>query len=240
MKKRNNIITEKKTSIILTRSKELNEEMINEINTANQGNNYEFIECDLIEYELEIFDMSILDKFKNIIITSYYASLNMPKNNSHDIYVVGKKSAQILKEKGYNIKCCAKNVEELKNSLPQNIYNSTIYLSGNNITTNMPDDIEHKIFYKTYYREFLLKKQTERFKKGIDYILLYSSNCAKTLIKLLINNDLLNYLENTTVIAISANVKKIVEEYFKDIQICKNNNLMIDCLQKHERTKQTN
>ena len=52
---------------------------------------------------------------------------------------------------------------------------------------------------------------------GIDYILLYSQNCAKTLVKLLTKYNLINILKNTIVITISAKVANIVNIYFSNV-----------------------
>jgi hypothetical protein len=46
----------------------------------------------------------------------------------------------------------------------------------------MPFGITRKILYKTIYLESLSKNEITRYKQGIDYIVLYSENCAKALL----------------------------------------------------------
>ena len=147
-------------------------------------------------------------------------------------WVVGTKSAKILEEKGYNIKFMALNAESLKEQIPEEIYENTIYLSGNHITVNMPQQVARRIFYKVTYRESLSQEQILRYKQGIDYILIYSENCAKTLIKLLLKSNLMNYLENTTYIAISSKVEKVIKHHFRNTQICQGDDLMLEYLEK--------
>jgi len=95
----------------------------------------------------------------------------------------------------------------------------------------MPMHITRKIFYKVLYREFLSNKQLLRYKQGVDYVLLYSENCAKTLVKLLLENDLMNYLENTTYIVISSKVEKVIKSHFQKTEIRQGTDLILEYLE---------
>ncbi|MDG1437317.1 MAG: uroporphyrinogen-III synthase [Rickettsiaceae bacterium] len=226
-------------SVLLTRSKLLNAE----IKTKLQASGYDVLECNLIKYALQPFDISELRGYENLIITSYFAALNLPDRNINmdasdslfsdiNAWVVGMKSAKLLEAKGYKVQFCASSAEELKQNIPKEIYDSTIYLSSDHITVSMPEEIERKIFYTVKYKESLSSEQLSRYKNGIDYILIYSTNCAKTLIKLLVQNNLMNYLENTMLIVISSKVEKVVKRHFRNVQVCQGADLMLDYLEK--------
>ena len=75
-----------------------------------------------------------------------------------------------------------------------------------------------------------------RYKEGIDYIVLYSENCAKTLLKLLIENNLVNYLGNTTYIAISSKVARAasLEQVFKNVVVCHDSDSMLKHIEKDD------
>ncbi len=217
-------------SVLLTRSDSANAQLKERL----QQYDYELLECSLIEYELQQIDLSELEKFTDLVITSFFAASSLPSvpSKGMHVWVVGTKSAKIIGEKGYNIKFIAQSAESLKKQIPEEIYENTIYLSGNHITVNMPAPIMRRIFYKVTYRESLSQKQILRYKQGINYILIYSENCAKTLIKLLLENNLMNYLENTTYIAISSKVEKVIKHHFRNTQICQGDDLMLEYLEK--------
>ncbi|ADE30005.1 palindromic element RPE1 domain-containing protein [Rickettsia prowazekii] len=59
-------------------------------------------------------------------------------------------------------------------------------------------------------------------KMSIDFILLYSQNSAKTLVRLLLQNNLLQYLQDSLVIAISLKVANIVRPFIKNVVYCDN------------------
>ncbi len=230
-------------SVLLTRSEFANNELkkILEKPKYNLSEKYELLECSLIKYELQNIDLLELYKFQNIIVTSFFAANNLPelsnnnsdpsKNNIISAWVVGNKSAKILKQKGYEIQFIAQNAQELKSKILKTNLSNVIYPSSDKITVNMPSHITHKVFYKVFYKKSLSNEQILRYKQGIDYILLYSENCAKTFIKLLLDNNLIDYLKNTKYITISQKVAKIVEPYFENIRICKNSDLMLKYLE---------
>lgn len=216
-------------SILLTRAKSANSILKEKLMPYG----FDLFECSLIKYKLLPFDTSILNEYSDIIITSYFAANNLPNNNSTKyVWVVGENSKNILESKNYKIKFCAPDAITLKKELLKNDYTKAIYLSGNNITVEMPSSVRRVIFYNTHYKESLLQSEIQRIKQGVDYILLYSENCAKTLLQLLLENDLLKYLENTTIVAISFKVGRVVENYFKNIKNCNGSNQIIEFLEK--------
>ena len=98
----------------------------------------------------------------------------------------------------------------------------------------MPLGVTRKILYKTIYLKLLSENEITRYKQGIDYIVLYSENCAKTLLKLLIENNLMNYLGNTTYIAISSKVARVFERVFKNVVVCHDSDSMLKYIEKHD------
>jgi uroporphyrinogen-III synthase len=216
-------------SVLLTRAKSANSILKKKLL------NYDLLECSLIEYELLPLDNSRIINYSDLIITSYFAASNAPAalGKFKRAWVVGENSSKLLRDKGYEILFCAVNAASLKQKLVRTNLHSAIYLSGNNITIDMPSYVERQIFYNTHYKNNLSKLEIQRYKQGVDYILLYSENCAKTLLQLLLDNDLVKYLENTTIVAISSKVSKVVKSYFKNIEICNDSGQMIEFLEKN-------
>jgi uroporphyrinogen-III synthase len=203
--------------VLLTRSKEDNK-YLRQILVPK---NYACLEISLIEHVSVPFNITILENFTDIIITSKRAANLLPIDDGEkNAWVVGSASAEILRQKNYNIKYVAYSASELRDHLPHNIYNHMIYLSSNIISVEMPSNIKKTIVYKIKYKNYLSDSEIQILKNGIDYILLYSENCAKTLIKLIVGNDLLKYIENSVIIAISSKVEKIVKNHFKQIVTC--------------------
>lgn len=221
-------------SVLLTRSYLENREL--EQILISKG--YECINCSMIEYEDILFDYSILNNVKNIIITSKYAAhlIKIARPNQCT-FVVGQNSARILRSKNYQVNYVAANALELKNYFCE-IQIEGIYLAGNHITIEMPPEIKKYIFYKVNYTGILSYQELIRLRKGIDYILLYSENCAKTLIKLILEYELLKYLENSVVITISSKVESIIKPYFKNSFVSKEPDQMIKFLENYDRKKQ--
>ena len=210
------------TTILLTRSVQENEELIQVLNQYN----FRVISCPLLEYKNLEFDFSnILENYSNIIITSKYAAKLLllastqynSKATNHNAWVVGEISSALLKEAGFKIKYTAKDAQDLIKNLPINIYNTTIYLSANEITKNLPKEIKRQIIYEVNYSNTLQEDNIQDINNGVDYTLLYSLNCAKTLVRLLFKYDLLKKLENTMIIAISLRVANIMKQHFKNV-----------------------
>jgi len=217
-----------KKSILLTRAKSAN--LILKEKLLSYG--FDLFECSLIEYKLLAFDISILNKYSELVITSSFAANNLPNTDNMCAWVVGENTRNILEKKGYKIKFCAPDAITLKKELQKNAYIKAIYLSGDNITLEMPSNVSRIIFYNTIYKEFFSEFEIQRLSQGIDYILLYSENSAKTFLQLLLENGLLKNLENSTMVTISSKVANVVKGYFKNIKNCNGSNQIIEFLEK--------
>ena len=219
-------------SVLLTRSKAANSTLKEKFGNKD----LDLIECNLIEYELFPVKAEYINQFSDLIITSNFAANNIPIAPRADmpVWVVGEKSANTLKNKGYKVKFYASNVENLKRQIPDNLCSRMLYLSGDHISMNMPLGVTRKILYKTIYLKLLSENEITRYKQGIDYIVLYSENCSKTLLKLLIENNLMNYLGNTTYIAISSKVARVFERVFKNVVVCHDSDSMLKYIEKHD------
>lgn len=219
-------------SVLLTRSSKENRKIIERINKFNL--NCRYIECSLIKYKPLDFDINILNNYSNIIITSKRAAIIIAKyginKNSIDknIWVVGNTSKKLLENKlankGLKVVYTAKNVDDLIDHFPTNLYEHTIYLSSNEITKDLPDKIKRHIIYNVEYLSELPLSVVKEFENNIDFILLYSQNSADTLIKLLRQNNLLGYLQKSLVIAISLKVANIVRPFLKNVVYCDEQN----------------
>ncbi|WP_341795062.1 uroporphyrinogen-III synthase [Rickettsia endosymbiont of Rhinocyllus conicus] len=200
-------------SVLLTRSLEANLETTQEI-----GKYFHYINCPIIKYKTLDFDANILKNYSNIIITSKYAATIIVEYElNHNIWVVGDKSREILINKGFKIAYAGKNVDDLMQHFPDDLYEQAIYLSSNEITKDLPDKIKRYIIYNVEYLNELPLSVVKELKNSVDFILVYSQNSAKTLLKLLNENNLLEYLQNSLVIAISSKVANIVRPFFKNV-----------------------
>lgn len=215
-------------SILLTRAKSANLTLKEKL--APYG--FDLFECSLIEHKLLQFNAEILNEYSNIVITSSFAANNLPNNNGIYAWVVGENTKSILENKGYKIKFCVPDAITLKKELQKNTYIKAIYLSGDNIALEMPSNVSRAVFYNTFYKDSFSHFEIQRLSQGVGYILLYSENCAKTLLQLLLENGLLKYLESSTIVAISSKVAKVVESYFKNIKNCNGSNQIIEFLKK--------
>ncbi|WP_419235448.1 uroporphyrinogen-III synthase [Rickettsia endosymbiont of Nabis limbatus] len=210
-------------SILLTRSWEANLETTQEID--NHVLNFHYINCPIIKYKTLDFDINIWGGYSNIIITSKYAAAIIAEYKlNHNIWVVGDKSKQLLENKSLKIAYTAKNVDDLIQHFPSDLYKQTIYLSSNEITKDLPDKIKRYIIYNVEYLNELPLSVVKELKNSVDFVMLYSQNSAKTLLKLLNENNLLEYLQNSLVIAISLKVANIVRPFFKNVVYCDDQN----------------
>ena len=137
---------------------------------------------------------------------------------------IGSKSKKLLESKGLKVVYAAKNVNDLITHFPADLYDRTIYLSSNEITKDLPDKITRHIIYNVEYLNDLPLFVVKEFKSSVDFILLYSQNSADTLIKLLRQNNLLEYLQNSLVLAISAKVANIIRPFIKNVIYCDDQN----------------
>ena len=221
--------------ILLTRSKEDNKYLRQIL--VPKG--YTCVDLSLIEHNNIPFNITILEDFTDIIITSKRAANVLPiDDGTRNVWVVGSVSSKILRRKNYNIKYTAYSAMELRDQLPDAIYSHTIYLSSNMISTRMPSNIKTINVYKIRYKDYLSDSEIEILKSGLDYILLYSENCAKTLIKLIVENDLLKYIESSVIIAISSKVERVVMDYFKKIVTCSYAAQILEKLEDYDSTRQ--
>lgn len=219
-------------SVLITRAK--GENMV--LRSKLQTYGYEVLECNLIKYTLLPINLYALRSFTNIIITSNFAAKKLPQawQDSIFVWVVGQNSAETLTRKGYKIKFCTESALSLKQELTNSKQiTQMIYLSSNKITVDMPHWVKRQIFYNVSYLESLTETQKMRYQKGIDYILLFSKNCAKTLRKLFIDHNLLHCVTNTTIIAISSNVTETLNSNFQKKIVLQNSNLMLEYLKNH-------
>lgn len=197
------------------------------------------LECSVIEYRNLPFNYSDLDHYTDIIVTSKHVADLLPpleKEKRRRAWVVGEISAGILREKGYIIRQIADSATDLKDYIPPDLYHQMVYLSADIISTRLPSKIDRKILYNVIYQDSLHTDVNLKLQKGLDFILLYSENCAKTLIKLLLENNLLKYLENTTVIGISSKVEQVIKPYFTHRLACKKPSEMIQILENYAKS----
>ncbi|ABV75046.1 hypothetical protein A1C_03865 [Rickettsia akari str. Hartford] len=207
-------------SVLLTRNIEENNKTIKKISKYNLDLRY--IHCPLIKYATLDFNIYSLDNYSNIIITSKYsANILVGYNLKQDIWVVGSKSKRLL---GKKVIYTAKNVADLIKHFPPDLYEQTIYLSSNEITKDLPNKIARHIIYNVEYLNELPISIIKELEKNIDFILLYSQNSAKTFIRLLLQNNLLTYLQDSLVVAISLKVANIVRPFIKNVVYCDDRN----------------
>ncbi|MGC0371703.1 MAG: hypothetical protein DGJ47_000402 [Rickettsiaceae bacterium] len=219
MQRKNNLI-------VLTRSADNNQRIKDELDKTKVG----FIDCPLLSYQEVDINPDFINKFNNVVITSKFAAQNIPPTSTLKAWVVGESSAQILKQKGYSIEYCAQNAEELKDHLLNAENEKNLYLCANHITTQMPSFVHHKVFYRVTYTNILNNEQISLFKKYPNYILLYSVNCAKTLLQLINDYNLQKYLAKTTIIALSYKISNVFKKICKNKVIRNNHESMTSYL----------
>ncbi|WP_375326462.1 uroporphyrinogen-III synthase [Candidatus Tisiphia endosymbiont of Nemotelus uliginosus] len=232
-------------SVLLTRSTEDNYDIIQTLENNNfaypnasivrkngiSEKQFKYICSPLVKYHALDFDPTILHNYNNVIITSKvatklfvswfnnYPNLQLQPNITKNIWVVGDSSNIILRQHNFTVHYIAKNIQELIYNIPPQLYNHSIYLSSNEITQELPSPIKRQIIYEVQYANTL--QHLEEIKKGVDYILLYSQNSAKTLITLLRANNLLKLFFSTQVLTISEKVASIIRFFTKNVVSCK-------------------
>lgn len=241
-------------TIFLTRGSKENLELQSNINDfvmkrPDLNSGFSFIDCPLISYSDLKLDQSflkeLLEPYTSAIITSKYAATRCVSFKSHypslqlqklKFWVVGQSSAAILREAGFAVEAVAVNVSELLEILPKSIYSQSIYFSGDKISQNLPKEIKREIIYSVKYLDHFDPVTIESLKNGVDYIFIYSQNCAKTLLCLLIKHDLLKLLENTIIIAVSSKVASELLPYCNNVIYCKDGDQdkIIDLMAEYE------
>lgn len=216
------------SSILLTRSIAENAKT----KEALRGVPLEIVECPLISYHLLSVDWAKLNSCDYAIITSKFLAEHFPVNihSKLKVLVVGEVSASILEEKNYIVELCAENAEQIKTYLEsQGILPASkiIYFCGDNISTSMPYFVEQYEVYKVEYKQDLTHEQIASFQSPLSYIMLYSENSAKTLLRLIVKYNLQSYLNDTIIICISDKVGKIFNHLCDQIVIRSTNEQMI-------------
>ncbi|MCC8416678.1 MAG: hypothetical protein LN575_04960 [Rickettsia endosymbiont of Gnoriste bilineata] len=209
-------------SVLLTRSLEDNYDIIQELQRNHQCS-FNYICCPLVEYQTLPLDGTLLYDYPNVIITSKFAAKILARHQNiekKNIWIVGNSSKLILEQNNFIVQYVASNVQELLENIPPEIYHQTVYLSSNEITQDLPQAIKRHIIYQVKYATKL--QHIAEIEKGINFILLYSQNCTKTFIELLIKNNLLESLANSLVITISKKVANIISSFTKNVVYCDN------------------
>lgn len=233
-------------SVLLTRSVRENYKLAQQLKLYN----LKCISCPLIEYQnLQVDYASILNHYSNIIITSKYGATLLydalkctPINDFRQInlWIVGEISTNILQLiPCIRIKYTARDVHDLIHNLPKNLLSDFIYLSANKITKLLPSQIRRQIIYNVIYMKTLEPHIVTELMRGIDYLLLYSRNCARILIKLVIKYDLVDALRDIVVITISDKVADIVVTHVNNVVYANHaeQEQMINLLLSHVRKK---
>ena len=197
--------------LLLTRSPIENTEI-----TERLQNHFEYIHLPLISYQDLHFDYKVLKEYSSCIITSKHSASILEFNdlsNHLEMIVVGQWSSEILRKKGFKIKYIAQNVDDLLSifSYPEFTTESSIYLSSNKITQDLP--VARMVVYNVTYKTHIDVITFEQISAGLDFILLFSQNSAHTLIALFCKYNLLDTLRNVRIFVISEKVAKIMKPY---------------------------
>ncbi len=213
------------TSFLLARSGEMSQELARKINAISGCC---ALELDLINYQRKdiLLDSQlyyrVIAKYAFIIVTSYFCAQNLPHalNQKIMVLVVGEKSAKILLEKGYKVQFISSNAEQLKEEIIARKIESAIYLSSNNISCELPKNITRYIAYDVIYLSELSTEQIMQYRKGIDYIIIYSAKSMEVFLNLFRASNLLDMMqEKCILIAISQKVADIAKGFFLNIII---------------------
>lgn len=199
------------TDILLTRSQVENEATSDKLSTLG----FNSISLPIISYQN--LNLEITDQYTHIIITSKYAAKLISSKIKHKVecWVVGKESAAILQNNpNITVTGIAKNIKSLLEIIAlipekeaHTFFNNSIYYSGDIITEDLPEFIKRQIIYEiSYLNEIEDKLLNEIQSKSLKYIMVYSKNCGIRLINLIHKHNLLPYLKDSVLIAISAEV----------------------------------
>jgi uroporphyrinogen-III synthase len=203
--------------VLLTRSSEENDMLAKELEYLS----FEPVFCPMLSCEKRSMDFSGFKGVKDIIATSKFAAKILSEEYHHfsNIYVVGVNSARIVSTNPMlNIGYIGKDAADIKNhferlKLPKD---ELVYFSGNNISTEFGFG-QRVIIYDAIYTKEISDEVVHRIAKGVEYILLYSKNCADNLISLLSKHDLLQKVGNSVVISLSENIGSNIRKYFLDV-----------------------
>ncbi len=207
------------TNVLLTRSENENELAAQKLSSLG----FKTIGLPILSYQN--LPLEIEENYKHIIISSKYAAKIVAKNIKHKVecWVIGKESASILANNpNITITGVAKNLQallEIISLVPEDeaadFFNQTIYLSGDIITKELPCYIKKHVIYKTSYLDEIEPLLLEKIRtQPIKYILVYSKNCGINLIHLINKHNLLPYVKDSVLIAISKEVSDLFDNLF--------------------------
>lgn len=214
-----------KYKVLLTRSIKENQKLHDKL--AYLG--FETISCPLIKYTNLPFQICH-DSHQTIIVTSKYAArlvashitYNDDLNKTYNALTVGKKSANILSKTMHcKILYIASDVQDLIKHLHNHQYENVIYFAGSQITQEINHTIDKKIIYNVDYTQDLSEADLRMLGQKLDYIMIYSFNCAKALFNLITKYYMLDIFKNPKIIAISAKVGNVFKDYSANILVSK-------------------
>ncbi|MES2215533.1 MAG: uroporphyrinogen-III synthase [Pseudomonadota bacterium] len=202
--------------VLFTRSSEENTAAISRVEKLN----FNAYSAPMLYYK-DVDPYPISHKNHIIITSKYAAKIIAVKHSSHaECWVVGKESAKILERNPYlKITGISKNLKELLSVIkfiPEEemgeFFENSLYLSGNIITEELPKFIERHVIYETCYTKELPQNVIETIQNyQIQYIMVYSKNCAVNLISLLTSYNLLPYIRASVVMALSQKIASIFD-----------------------------
>jgi uroporphyrinogen-III synthase len=208
--------------VLLTRSREENDVAVEKLTAVG----FQSL-CAPMLHHTNLFLSSGGCIASHIIITSKYAAKIVTRHCSVNAkcWVVGLESASILRQNScieitfiaQNLQDLLKHIESIRASEGDAFFSSSLYLSGSIITKDLPAYITRQVIYATHYIKELPRNVINAITKGqVQYIMVYSKNCAINLIALLKANNLLSHIRTSVVIAISERVANIFDGIAKD------------------------
>lgn len=175
-----------------------------------------------------ILEHAILASYgKNIIITSKFAAKILisyfPKGLN--CYVVGNKTAHLLKENGFITKLITRNAKELIDTIKEINLENFVYLRGNLITHQMPLGVNEYIIYQSKYLKTLDKNDIELLSaKNLKFIFIFSLASAKAVTFILKKYNI--SLDNFTFVTLSKKIANFIKE--KSIRVHYSENCQIE------------
>ena len=221
--------------ILITRNAQENIELASEIS----GLGYQCLCYPMFSWEKQDVDLSSLERFQNVIITSSIAAQITSDfiDKSIMAWVVGAKTSAILSQNSHiEIVGTYNNISSLERNLP-NIENrfGFIYLSGNYITQEI-DNVKREIIYNTSYVSYLSSQLLDLILE-VDVIMFYSYHNANNFLNLLAAEKCLYLLRSKKIITISKNIALLFNNIDCKLYYSVNNNNkemleLLKCLKK--------
>lgn len=188
----------------------------------------------LLSYEWLGFDQNLIYDNDYLIITSKFVAQSLPVIQADvRIIVVGEESAKILQAKGYDIFMISRNAGEIRSYLIDNPTmqdKEILYLRGNYIAVNMPDYVKTIITYNASYSTELNQDKIALIQQKPDYILLYSANSASTLLNLIIQYKLHEFVQDAKIVALSDRIAAVFDGVIEQQKICHNTDEILNYL----------